>query len=86
MNTIFHPTAIDDQTGAFNTETVDAFPRLPDTVVCRSKLITPRLVECTAQGAEDCPFVVAFGRGFFCWHPQRFEIAMRNPADRLKEA
>jgi hypothetical protein len=80
MNTTFYPLLMNGGPGEHDIETSCALRQLPDAAVCRGKLITSRLVECMVKGPEDCPHVVAFGGGYYCWHPQRLEIASRTEA------
>ena len=84
MNTTFHPLLMNGGPGEHVIGTFYAFRQLPDAAVCRGKFITSRLVECMVKGPEDCPHVVAFGRGYFCWHPQRLEIASRTETETAR--
>jgi len=44
---------------------------LPDPEICRTKTICPDLMECLVERPSTCPYVVPFGEGYFCRHPDR---------------
>ena len=80
MNTALHPGLADG--GAFEPgrDLFDNSSPLPDTTSCRVKFLNMELAECLAERPASCPFVVAFGNGYYCWHPHRLEIASRSRA------
>lgn len=75
MNTVLDPERARNQRKEPGIETSDVSRPLPDPAVCRVKRLSLELVECRTARPTGCPHVVAFGNGFFCWHPQRLDMA-----------
>jgi hypothetical protein len=49
---------------------------LPDPKVCVTQRLEPvGLVECLVKSPQRCPYVLAFGDGFFCRHPDCHKFA-----------
>lgn len=76
-NVVWHPTLDGSETKNANME-FKTLRKLPDPAVCRGEIIRAQLVECMVEKPEDCPHALAYGCGFFCRHPERFEIAART--------
>jgi hypothetical protein len=62
--------------------------RLPDPDICLTE-VHPALDQyshCRTANPGQCPFVLPFGRGFFCGHPEREKFLLplalrRKPAN-----
>ena len=84
MNTTCHPLLMIGGPEEHAIETSRASRQLPDEAVCRGERITSDLVECLVKGSKDCPHVITYGGGYYCWHPQRMEFASRTEAVTVK--
>ncbi len=60
-------------TGLFQSE-------LPDPEICRAKAHTSEFADCLAKSSGLCPYILYFGVGCFCRHPQRKQIIARTLA------
>ncbi len=47
---------------------------LPDRKICRVKDVVSDIAECLTENPGMCRYVMQFGYGFFCRHPQRKEF------------
>jgi hypothetical protein len=54
---------------------------VPAPKVCVTRLLEPvGLVECLTGSPQQCPYVLAFGDGFFCQHPDCRTFTKRSSA------
>ncbi len=61
---------------------IDEFGLLPNPGACMTQLLEPvGLVECLVKSPQRCPYVLAFGDGFFCQHPDCRKFA-KHPSAR----
>jgi len=52
---------------------------LPDAAICRVENIVPcKLFGCLVTAPSSCPHALPFGKGYFCLHPEREQIAART--------
>ena len=59
----------------------EAESTLPDSEVCRTKDIwSDWMMVCLVDDPKTCPFVIPFGDGFYCHHPDRKKF--EKPTDR----
>ncbi len=43
--------------------------KYPDPKMCKTQHVLDRLYECISEDAWSCPYVMSFGRGYYCKHP-----------------
>jgi hypothetical protein len=54
---------------------------LPNIGTCEAKSMgIDQFVKCLAEHPQDCRFVMPFGYGFFCLHPDREKIIQNSKA------
>jgi len=60
-------------------------PTLPYPGICRAKVfIPPDLVQCLADHPNSCPNTISYGGSYFCFHPDKLEIAKITEAEKNK--
>ena len=50
----------------------------PDPDLCKTEHVCADLFSCQAADGRDCPFIMSFGNGFFCQHPERVTFVCRR--------
>ena len=54
---------------------------LPNMLICRATDLIPDYANCLVEKPTACPFVISFGNGFLCKHPDRKTIIANTKRD-----